>query len=254
MLSPFAKPHDGPGSVAEFLREQQEPLTSALWSSNPIPEYVPGDMKLFKTMIETIAEYDKDEHSECDHHRRDPSPSPSYNEPLLISGLDQPARAGPTQPPTPAESAQASPSGFRSDLQEVVRVTKQAWEALIQELDMIKNEKKELENKLPVVEGNATALQELSDDLAAQLDLLQLQNDQGIERKAAMGRALSEKVTMINKLHVVIKSKDAQIKTQKEKLDHQQRQIGAVEGKYRQANPSKFGCQEVPRCSVRANT
>jgi hypothetical protein len=240
MLSPFAKPHDGPGSVAEFLREQQEPLTSALWSSTSIPEYVLGNMKLFKSMIDTIAEYDKDEHSECDHHCRDPSPSPSYNEPLLISGLDQPARAGPTQPPTPAESVQASPSGFRSDLQEVVRVTKQAWQALTQELDMIKSQKKELENKLPVVEGNATALQELSDDLAAQLGLLQLQNDQGKEQKAAMGQALSDKAMMIDKLHVEIKSRDAEIERKEGVIDWANTQLGTLRDKFDKANPSKF--------------
>lgn len=175
-------------------------------------------------MAEAIISYKSDDDSECDHHRRRCSPSPLCKQPLLISGLELPAGVGPTHPPTPTESLHYSPSGFRSDQEAVVRVTKQNWESLGKELNTIKKQKLELESQLSTLETNNAVLRDVDYDISVRLGKLKYQNEANKAQKAAMGRSLSEKEMKIKTQQLEIDELKGHIKTTENALsakDHE---------------------------------
>ncbi|CAN9265986.1 unnamed protein product [Alternaria alternata] len=212
IFSPLARSFQPTESVAAFLQEQ-ELAAPPLVASEPILEYRPENMRLFETMAEAIISYKSDDDSECDHHRRRRSPSPLCKQPLLISGLELPAGVGPTHPPTPTESLQYSPSGFRSDQEAVVPVTKQNWESLGKELNTIKKQKLELESQLSTLETNNAVLRDVDHDISVRLGKLKYQNEANKAQKAAMGRSLSEKEIKIRTQQLEIDELKGHIKT-----------------------------------------
>ena len=164
MFSPLAQPYRAPESVASFLQEQQEPLTSALRSDQPIPEYIPENRMEFKSMIDTINDYDKTPDSESDHRSDRRSSSP------------------------PAPDLEPS-----------------------RELYM--RRKKELEDKLAVLEGRTASLQDENTEIATKLGLVQFQIESTENQNAAMSRALSERDATIKKQELEMKKKELEMKS-----------------------------------------
>ncbi|KAG9194388.1 hypothetical protein G6011_04423 [Alternaria panax] len=235
ILSPLARSFQAPESVASFLQEQ-ELAAPTLVASEPIPEYRPENMRPFETMAGAINNYNSDEDSECDRHHRRRTPSPLYMQPLLIPGLELPAGVGPAQPLTPTESLHDSPSGFRSDQETVVRVTKHTWDALDKELNTIRKQKLELENRLSALETSNAVLRDVDHDIGVRLGKLKYQNEANKAQKAAMGRTLSEKEMKIKIQQLEIDELVGQIKTKEDELDRATRQLAGTKAKSAELN------------------
>jgi hypothetical protein len=229
----LARSSQAPESVASFLQEQ-ELAAPAQVTSEPIPEYRPENMKMFKTMTEDIIDYDSEDDSERDHRRHKHSSSPPHMVPALISVLDLPTGVGPARPLTPTESLQNSPSGFRSDQEAVVRVTKQTWDALGKELNTIKKQKLELETQLSALETSNAVLRNVEHDIGVRLGQLKYQNEANKAQKAAMGRSLSEKEVKIKKQQLEIDDLVRQIQTKQAEIDKAVRKLAGAKAKFKE--------------------
>ncbi|KAI4934842.1 hypothetical protein J4E85_002703 [Alternaria conjuncta] len=209
MFSPLAQPYRAPESVASFLQEQQEPLTSALRSDQPIPEYIPENRMEFRSMIDTINDYDKTADSESDHR----SGRSSWSPPVHVPHIESSVPAASDTPPTPADSVVHAIHDFEFDQPTMVRMTEQEQRTV-------------LEDQLAAAEENLARLKRENTEAAKKLGLVGFQIESTENQNAAMSRAMSEKDVMIKKnelemkrkatevqdLDVKMKSKDAELK------------------------------------------
>lgn len=221
MFSPLAQPYKALESVAAFLQELQEPLTSALRSDEPIPKYIPENRMEFKSMIETINDYYKATDSEYDHRSDHRSPSPPVPE------LDPSAPTGSDTPPTPADSIDRAIFGFGSDQTAVVRVTQQAWDLATRELNIHKKQKIELERRLAAADETFAMLRNENTEAVTKLGLVQFQIESTEHQNAAMARALSERDAMVKKQGLEVKSKATEVQDLGAKMKSKDAEIKA---------------------------
>ena len=201
ILSPLAKPFQAPESVAAYLQRQHELTSPVSPPARPVPTYRKANVVRLDSLAEAIINHNSDD----DDARSPCTPSPPYKEPLLIPGLEPPiqiapARFGPIDPPTPTESLQPSRSSeYRSSQEPVVRVTKDVWESMGKSLDAAKRDKKELEEKLSVLESKNETLRNVDHDFGSQLGKLRYQNENHKVQKSSMGQALAQKEMELKK-------------------------------------------------------
>ena len=247
MFSPLAQPYRAPESVASFLQEQQEPLTSALRSDQPIPEYIPENRMEFRSMIDTINDYDKTTDSEYDHHfdRRSSSPP--------VPHLETSAPTGPDTPPNPTTVHGEHPiHGFRPGQTAAARTNRQVCGLATQEL----------KRKLAAAEEAFARLKHENTELTTKLGLIGFHIESTENQNAAMSRALSERDAMIKKQDLEMKKQSAEIKVKDAQLVRKEveiarhvaeikkkhQQLGARNALIKKANPgSKFEHHTVSR-------
>jgi DNA repair exonuclease SbcCD ATPase subunit len=142
-----------------------------------------------------------------------PCPPANLSSPstLLLPGFTTPPQIGPIAPPTPTDSAQHHISAYDRSNTPVVRLTKDVWESMGNELSTLSKEKRDLEQRLASAERNQQALRDEDHDIGAQIGKLRYQNEANREQKATMGRALAEK--------------DVEIKTQQLEIDRHGKKI-----------------------------
>ncbi|KAI4639581.1 hypothetical protein J4E93_008932 [Alternaria ventricosa] len=210
MFSPLAQPYRAPESVASFLQEQQEPLTSALRSDQPIPEYIPENRMEFKSMIDTINDYDKTVDSESDHRSDRRSSSPP------VPDLETSVPTGPDTPPTPTTVHGEHPvHGFRPGQTAAARTNRQVCGHATQEL----------KRKLAATEEAFARLKHENTELTTKLGLVGYQIESTENQNAAMSRALSERDAMIKKQDLEMKKQDAEMKKQDLEIKKQDAEI-----------------------------
>ncbi|KAI4660103.1 uncharacterized protein J4E79_005907 [Alternaria viburni] len=234
MFSPLAQPYRAPESVASFLQEQQEPLTSALRSDQPIPEYIPENRMEFRSMIDTINDYNKATDSESDH-RSDHS---SWSPPVPVSHIELSVPAASDTPPTPADSVVDAVHDFGSDQPTMVWMTEQEQVTV-------------LEDRLAAAQETLARLERENAEADRKLGLLGYQLDSTENQNAAMSRAMSEKDAMIKKQDLGMKKQGADIKAKDAQLvkkeveiarnvaeiKKQRQQLGARNALINKANP-----------------
>ncbi|KAI4704583.1 hypothetical protein J4E81_001652 [Alternaria sp. BMP 2799] len=234
MFSPLAQPYRAPESVASFLQEQQEPLTSALRSDQPIPEYIPENRMEFKSMIDTINDYDKTADSESDHR----SGRSSWSPPVPVPQIELSVPAASDTPPTPADSVVDAIPDLGSDQPTMVWMTEQ------EELTV-------LENRLAAVQEAVARLERENTEADRKLGLLGYQLESTENQNAAMSRALSERDATIKKQDLGMKKQGADIKAKDAQLVRKEvviakhvaeikknvRQLGARNALINKANP-----------------
>jgi len=233
MFSPLAQPYRAPESVASFLQEQQEPLTSALRSDQPIPEYIPENRMEFRSMIDTINAYDRTTDSESDH-RSDHS---SWSPPVPVSHIELSVPAASDTLSTPADSVVYAIHDFEFDQPTMVRMTEQEQRTV-------------LEDQLAVAEENLARLKRENTEAATKLGLVGYQIESTENQNAAMSRAMSEKDAMIKKnelemkrkatevqdLDAKMKSKDAELKARDAELKARDAELKDLDAKLKSQN------------------
>ncbi|KAI4688205.1 uncharacterized protein J4E84_005135 [Alternaria hordeiaustralica] len=234
MFSPLAQPYRTPESVASFLQEQQEPLTSALRSDQPIPEYIPENRMEFRSMIDTINDYNKATDSESDH-RSDHS---SWSPPVPVPHIELSVPAASDTPPTPADSVVDAVHDFGSDQPTMVWMTEQEQVTV-------------LEDRLAAAQETLARLERENAEADRKLGLLGYQLESTENQNAAMSRAMSEKDAMIKKQDLGMKKQGADIKAKDAQLvrkgvetarhvaeiKKQRQQLGARNALINKANP-----------------
>jgi hypothetical protein len=112
--------------------------------------------------------------------------------PPIVHALEAPSRFGPVRLPTPAESVRPLSVYDRASAP-MVRVTKEVWESMGKELDLVKKQKRQAEKQHASLERKHTAHLDEDHDVGTQLGKLKYQNEANRDQKAAMGRALGQK-------------------------------------------------------------
>ncbi|KAF1828309.1 hypothetical protein BDW02DRAFT_512614 [Decorospora gaudefroyi] len=187
ILSPRAVPFEAP--VAAYLQKQERLLP--LKTSPPrVPEYRKQNMAPLEPLYEAN----------------------------LISGLESPARIGPTSPPTPVESFETLPASLSAP-EPIVRSTTPFRDGMTKALDALSKQKRELEMSLAKRKS-----QEHHVDV--QLDKLRYQNEANKGQKAFMGRVLAQKEMEIQKQQLEIDELARKLEEAESKL----KQLGAVAG------------------------
>jgi hypothetical protein len=209
MLSPLAKPFQAAESAASYLQRQE--AASPIGSPSSVPDYRQKVAHL-DSLTEAISKFNIED-NETSHHPR--TPSPLYKKSLLVPELEPPLHFGPIEPPTPTESLPPTRSAFRSDQEPVVRLTKQVWERMSQDLDTLRKQNQDLEKGLSVLKKHNEVLCNDDQDVSTQLGKLRYQNEANKTQKALMGRALAEK--------------DMRIKEQQLEMDDLARKLGGQE-------------------------
>lgn len=194
ILSPTAKPSRRQESVAEYLQEQAQ---------TPVPEHVPRlpadmqrDMDRLDALTKEINDYPIEEifaHKLATH-------LPS--QPLSFHSSEH---YGPIDLPTPAESVQPSVkktppvSAYDRASTPAVRVTKAVWEDMGKQLDLLMEQKRNLEGELAKVRRNHKRLLDEDHDADVRVGKLRYQNEANREQKANMCRSLAQKDVEIKK-------------------------------------------------------
>ncbi|KAI4673074.1 uncharacterized protein J4E78_001580 [Alternaria triticimaculans] len=198
MFSPLAQPYRAPESVASFLQEQQEPLTSALRSDQPIPEYIPENRMEFRSMIDTINDYNKATDSESDHRSDRRSSSPP------VPDLELSVPTGPDTPPTPTTAHGEHPvHDFRPGQTAAAQTNPQVCGLVTQEL----------KRKLAAADGAFARLKHENTELTTKLGLIGFHIESTENQNAAMSRAMSEKDAVIKKQELEMKKQELEMKS-----------------------------------------
>lgn len=189
LLSPSAKPFQTPGSVAAFLHEQD--MASPVASPPSEPEYRKQGLRHLEHLTEQTSRYETDDETGC--HPRTQTPSPSYEEQVLIPGLESPVQIGPANP---------AASALQSAQEPVVRLTKHVWDTMGADLESLMVQKRALEDKLAKLERNSESLCRNEGDIGTQIGKLRFQNEANRDQKASMGRSLALQEMEIKKLQL----------------------------------------------------
>jgi cell division protein FtsB len=186
ILSPLAKPFIAE-RVDDYVQEQEKERESAVMNLvfNPAEREQELDQRWAALNI-MMRDYETEDEKE--HQPRTPSP-PIAPAPVLGS----PLRLGEVYPLTPAESVQPPVSVYDRASAPVVRVTKEIWEELGKEMDLLKKQKRQLERQLAIMEHEHNAHLDEDHDVDMQIGKLRYQNEANRDQKASMGRALSQK-------------------------------------------------------------
>jgi hypothetical protein len=162
-----------------------------------------------------------------DYHIDDASePQSSIPSPPLLPAFESPSKFGPVHPPTPAGSVQPPVSVYDRASAPIVRVTKEVWESMGKELDVLQKQKRQLEKQLANLERKHNTYLDEDHDLGTQLGKLRYQNEANRDQKAAMGRSLAQKDVEIKQQRLDIDNLNKKVVNLKAELN----QCGKIRG------------------------
>ncbi|KAH5430345.1 hypothetical protein HBI46_008540 [Parastagonospora nodorum] len=236
ILSPTAKTFVSPFTVAEYL-EQQESAPFSPHTSGP-QESV--HMGLGARLAALTHELNDFSFGEARRQPQNPSPPAA---PIFQSS--QPQRFGPIDPPTPVESicqdstvsvyphpieaARPPVSTYDRASEPTVRVTKLSWTSVLDELELVKRQKQEVEQQLATAQREHLAHLDEDHDNGAQLGKLKYQNEVNRNQKAAMSREIAKRDVKIKEQQLDIDNLDKKVTEIKDELERCSRVKGEVE-------------------------
>lgn len=192
IISPTAKSFDAPLTVAQYL-EQQEMA--------PIMARVPNiqeNQKNLGARLDALASELNDFSFENETQLHTPSPP-------LATAFQSIPRIDPIDPPTPADSIRRQPvSAYDRISAPVVRETKEVWDSLGKDMDLLKKQKRELEQQFASLQKNHRTRLDEDHDVSAQLGKLKFQNEVNRDQKAEMGRSLAQRDVKIKEQEIDI--------------------------------------------------
>jgi hypothetical protein len=214
ILSPTAKPFIAE-SVKDFLQEQDMEGAAVDLARTPDERQQDLDRRL-DALNSMMRDYEIDDMDK----RRTRTPSPP-----LVPVLGSPLRFGPVPPPTPAESVQPV-SVYDRISAPMVRVTKEVWESMGKELDLVKKQKRQAEKQHASLERQHIAHLDEDHDVGTRLGKLKYQNEANRDQKATMGRALAQKEVEIKQQQLDIENLNKKIVELEDELN----QCGQIKG------------------------
>jgi DNA repair exonuclease SbcCD ATPase subunit len=215
IISPKVEHFNVPLTVAQFL-EQQERASATI----NVPESQEENKKRLEARFDAMT-------SELDNFSFEDATKvqPYTPSPPLTADFWSPPRIGPIDPPTPADSIRQSQpvSAYDRASEPVVRVTKDVWNSLGKDMDLLKRQKRELEQQLLDLQRNHRMRLDEDHDVSAQLGKLKYQNEVNRDQKAEMGRSLAQR-------DVKIKEQELDILNLRQKLSDLEAEIHEYSG------------------------
>jgi outer membrane murein-binding lipoprotein Lpp len=185
IISPTTKPFDVPLTVAKFLEQQEKASTTT-----SVPQIQEENKKRLEARFDALTSELDIFLFEDESNGQPQTPSP----PPASALFQSPPRISPIAPPTPADSDRRQPvSAYDRVSAPVVRVTKDVWNSLGKDMDLLKRQKRELEQQLLDLHKDHHVRLEEDHNVSAQLGKLKYQNEVSRDQKAEMGRSLVQR-------------------------------------------------------------
>jgi hypothetical protein len=166
-----------------------------------IPEHMQRDLDRLEALTSRILNFPVDDEAKAPPRTTTPSLVSTYSAPLQIGSDDNRVPATFAKPPV---------SDFDQSAL-VVRVTKGVWDAMGEELGLLKRQKQEIEHELSLLRLDQRTVADVDYDMSMQIAKLRYQNESNNDQKATMSRVIAQKDVETKQQHLETQERDRKI-------------------------------------------